>query len=133
MDFTEEYMKKIELNRIKEIIRFGIVGVIAVLIQYFVYIVTIPYFGTTIAFTIGYIVSFCCNFIMSNYFTFKTKPSTEKGFKFMLAHCCNYLLQIGLLNVFIFLGIGNKIAALLVQAISVPVNYFLVRRALNKN
>lgn len=126
-------MNNIGLDRIREIIRFGIVGVIATLIQYVVYIIAIPYLGATPAYTVGYIVSFCCNFIMSNYFTFKTKPSTEKGFKFMLAHGFNYLLQIGLLNGFIYYGIGNKIAPLLVYVISVPVNYFLVRKALNKN
>lgn len=119
-------------DRIKEVFRFGIVGVIATVIQYVVYIGLYSFIGVNISYTIGYIVSLCFNFILSNYFTFKTKPSKEKGVKFILAHGFNYLLQIGLLNLFIYINIPEGVSPIIVYCISIPINYLLVRRALNK-
>ena len=119
-------------DRIKEVFRFGIVGVIATVIQYVVYIGLYSFIGVNISYTIGYIVSLCFNFILSNYFTFKTKPSKEKGVKFILAHGFNYLLQIGLLNLFIYINIPEGVSPIIVYCIIIPINYLVVRRALNK-
>ncbi len=85
-----------------------------------------------VAYTLGYAVSFIFNFFISNYFTFNTKPNKEKGFKFLLAHGFNYLLQMGLLNIYIKIGIGKELAPFFVYIICVPVNFFLVRKALHK-
>jgi putative flippase GtrA len=117
---------------IKEIFRFGIVGVLATSIQYIVYISLYKRLGTNIAYTIGYLVSLCGNFILSNYFTFKTKPSKDGGLKFILAHGFNYILQMFLLNLVIYINVSEKIAPFIVYSISIPINYLLVRKALNK-
>ena len=44
-------------EKYSEVIRFGIVGVVATLIQYAVYYLLLPYMDERIALTIGYIVS----------------------------------------------------------------------------
>ena len=49
----------IEKEKLIEFFRFGIVGCIAIAIQYAVYLLLIDYMNETIANTIGYIVSFC--------------------------------------------------------------------------
>lgn len=123
-------MKILDKKQIGEIIRFGIVGVLATLIQYFVYVMLYNFIGTNIAFTIGYIVSLIFNFILSNYFTFKTNPNKEKGVKFLLAHGFNYGLQMVLLNLFNMVGVHKAISPFLVYCISIPVNFLLVRKAL---
>ena len=117
-------------GRIAEVIRFGMVGALATLIQYCIYVALLNLMGENISYTIGYVVSLCVNFILTNYFTFKTNPSKKKGFKFVLAHTINYLLQIVLLNAFINININSKIAPLLVYSISIPINFLLVRKAI---
>ena len=122
-------MKILNKRQMGEIIRFGIVGVLATLIQYLVYLIGYNFIGTNIAFTLGYIISLFFN-LLSNYFTFKTSPNKEKGVKFLLAHGFNYGLQMILLNFFNFIGIYKAFSPFLVYSISIPVNFLLVRKAL---
>lgn len=112
---------------IQEIIRFGIVGVIATIIHYGIYLVLNLIIVSWIAYSIGYGISFLGNFYLSNRFTFKTKPTFKKGVGFGLSHFINYLLQVILLSVFIKLGIPDKYAPIPVFCIAVPVNFLMVR------
>ncbi|MBS4803546.1 MAG: GtrA family protein [Clostridium sp.] len=125
-------MKILDKKQIGEIIRFGIVGVLATIIQYLVYVMLYNFIGTNIAFTLGYIISLIFNFILSNYFTFKTNPNKEKGIKFLLAHGFNYGLQMVLLNLFNMVGVHKAISPFLVYCISIPVNFLLVKKALGR-
>ena len=84
-----------------------------------------------IAQTISYILSFIVNFFLSNYFTFKTKPSLKKGIGFAMSHVINWLLRSGLLYVFInYFGIADKYALIPVSCIVFPINFVLVRTVL---
>lgn len=124
-------MKKINIDFILQFFRFAIVGVIATIISYSIYII-LEKLGVqyNISYTFGYIISFCFNYIASTYFTFKTNVSAKKGAKFTFAHIFNYLLQMFLLNIFIYLGISKALAPLFVYCISIPVNFLVVRLAL---
>lgn len=110
-----------------EIIRFGIVGVIATIIHYGIYLALNLIILSWIAYSIGYGISFLCNFYLSNRFTFKTKPTFKNGVGFGLSHFINYLLQVILLSVFIKLGISDKYAPIPVFCIAIPVNFLMVR------
>lgn len=110
-----------------EIIRFGIVGAIATIIHYGIYLVLNCIMTSWIAYSIGYGISFLCNFYLSNRFTFKTKPTLKKGAGFGLSHFINYLLQVILLSIFIKLGIPDKYAPIPVFCIAVPINFLMVR------
>ena len=110
-----------------EIIRFGIVGVIATIIHYGIYLALNLIILSWIAYSIGYGISFLCNFYLSNRFTFKTKPTFKNGVGFGLSHFINYLLQVILLSVFIKLGVSDKYAPIPVFCIAVPVNFLMVR------
>ena len=118
-------------EKIYEIFRFGIVGLIATTIHYLVYIY-LESIGITynISYTVAYLISFIFNFLLSNYFTFKTSPDISRGIKFSMSHIFNYLLQVTLLNIFIGLRINKKIAPLIVYCISIPINFILVRISL---
>lgn len=111
----------------KEIIRFGIVGVLATIIHYGIYLALNTIIISWIAYSIGYGISFLCNFYLSNKFTFKTKATVRKGLGFGLSHLINYLLQVILLNMFIKLGIQEEYAPIPVYCISVPINFLIVR------
>lgn len=118
-------------SRLGELIRFGIVGGLATLIQYGIYIVfvaavKVPAVPSTM---ISYTISFICNFFLSNYFTFHTRPNAAKGLGFALSHLINMGLQVGLVAIFKGLT-GPTLALLPAMAICIPVNYCLVRFAL---
>ncbi len=115
-----------------EIIRFGIVGGAATAVHYAIYLVLVRRLGPSVSYTIGYIISFCINFYLSNRFTFRTNPSLRKGLGFALSHLVNYILHISLLALFLHCGLSGKIAPLAVFAVVIPVNFILVRLSLKK-
>lgn len=114
-----------------EIIRYGIVGGIATAIHYGVYALLQLWLSVNIAYTCGYIVSLGCNFILSARFTFKKSPSLPKAGGFVASHLINYLLHIGLLNLFLYCGVSQMLSPLLVFCIVIPVNFILVRFVFN--
>ena len=115
-----------------EIFRFALVGIFATILHYTIYWVAKRWVNVNIAYTLGYVLSFIANYYLTAHFTFKQKTSIKNGTGFMLAHGCNYLLQMGLLNLFLWLGINENIVPLPVYCIAVPVNFILVRTVFNK-
>lgn len=119
-------------SRYSEMLRFGIVGGIATLIQYGVYVVFVDavHVKAVPSTLISYAISFVFNFILTSYFTFHKRPNASNALGFILSHAINMGMQTGL--VAIFKGIvGNTLALLPALAICVPVNYLLVRTAFN--
>lgn len=112
--------------------RFGIVGVIATALHYGVYLLLKEWTGMNLAYALGYFISFIANYILSACFTFKKKKSVRNGLGFCMAHLFNYLLQTGLLNFFVWLGISETLAPVPVYCIAVPVNFIIVRFVFNK-
>ena len=53
-----------------ELVRFGIVGVTATAIHYGIYWLLMHVINVTVAYSIGYALSFICNFLLSSHFTF---------------------------------------------------------------
>ena len=66
-------------EKLGEVVRFGIVGVAAVLIQYGVYLLLVQFLNHNISMTIGYIISFIFNFIASTHYTFRVKANAKRG------------------------------------------------------
>ena len=118
---------KLTSANIMEVVRFGVVGVIATLIHYGIYLLLNQFIINWVAYSIGYAISFICNFFLSNFFTFKTKPSFKKGIGFGASHVINYLLHVILLSVFIKLGVNEDLAPIPVFCIVIPINFLLVR------
>ena len=117
---------------IGEIVRFGIVGVIATAIHYGVYFLCQLVIEVNIAYTIGWLVSLGCNFYLSSRFTFQKEMSVYRAGGFISSHVVNYLLHMGLFNLFLWIGIGQVYAPLLVYCIVIPINYILVRFVFTK-
>lgn len=119
-------------SRVSEIVRFGLVGGLATLLQYGIYVVFVHavFHGgkAVVSSLISYAISFVANFFLSSYFTFHSRPNAKKGLGFTLSHLINMGMQTGL--VAIFKGIvGPTLALLPALAICIPVNYFMVRFA----
>jgi len=126
-------MKFFTKKRILQLLRFGLVGVLATGIHYGIYWIFLKWLNPTLAYSIGYAISFIFNFFLSSYFTFNIRPDIKKGIGFALSHGINYLLHITLLNVFIYLGLPKTLAPIPVFAIVVPINFLLVQTALTRN
>ena len=125
-------------QQLGEVIRFGIVGITATLLQYFIYWLLLrlaihwdveagTHTLSTVAMTIGYVVSFIYNFIASTRFTFRVKANARRGAGFLFSHVVNYSLQMLTLNLFLLLGISKQWAPIPMFCVCVPVNFLLVR------
>lgn len=114
-------------NQYREFIRFGIVGILATAIHYGIYLALNFIIISWIAYSIGYVISFLCNFYLSSVFTFKAKTSLRKGIGFSISHGINYLLHITLLSLFLKVGLKEELAPIPVFAIAIPINFILVR------
>lgn len=114
-------------TKIVEFIRYCTVGVIATGIHYGIYYLLQIYMNVNVAYTIGYLTSFICNFFMTSYFTFRSSPSTKRALGFGGSHLLNYLLHMGLFNLFLYLHVSKELAPLLVLALVVPTNFLLLR------
>lgn len=115
-------------GRLSEIIRFGITGTIATTIQYGLYVIFVDLLSipATVSTVISYILSFFCNFFLSSYFTFGSKPNAKKGLGFACSHLINMGLQVVLVALFQPI-VGKTLALLPAMAICIPINYLLVR------
>lgn len=137
------HFDKDKKQKLGELVRFGVVGVIAVAIQYFIYLLLINVMEqvmlnmgdnvvATIANTIAYFISFVFNFIASTHYTFKVKASAKRGAGFAFSHVVNYALQTLILNLFVGIGVTKQVAMIPMFCITVPTNFILVRFFLKK-
>lgn len=117
-------------SRFSEIIRFGLVGALATVMQYGFYVILVHVFHIKAvpSSMLSYALSFVGNFFLSSYFTFHTRPNAKKGLGFTLSHLFNMGLQTGLVAIFQQI-VGKTLALLPAMAICIPVNYLLVRFA----
>ncbi len=117
---------------IKELARFCIVGLTATAIHYVSYLLLQRFMLPNIAYTLGFIISLACNFVLSAKFTFRTRMSLLRGGGFVMSHLLNYLLHIALFNLLLWCGVSKIIAPIGVYAVVVPVNFILVRLVFRK-
>lgn len=119
-------------QRLREFVRFGIVGVLATIIHYGVYLLLDRWIEVNIAYTIGYVVSLCCNLWLTAHFTFKTSVTPKRTVGFVASHGVNYLLHILFLNLFLWIGVSEEWAPVPVYCVVFPINFLLVRTAFKK-
>lgn len=147
MNIKEKY-NQIDLakrQKLGEVVRFAIVGGIATVLQYVIYLAAMPLLANlipalgnsdhtlaTVANTLAYILSFIFNFIASTRYTFKVKANAKRGAGFTFSHIVNYSMQTLFLNLFVGLGLAKQMAMIPTLGICIPVNFLLVRFFLKK-
>ena len=147
MNIKEKY-NQIDLakrQKLGEVVRFAIVGGIATVLQYVIYLAAMPLLANlipalgnsdhtlaTVANTLAYILSFIFNFIASTRYTFKVKANAKRGAGFTFSHIVNYGMQTLFLNLFVGLGLAKQMAMIPTLCICIPVNFLLVRFFLKK-
>lgn len=130
------------MNKIKELferdpkygqfLRFCINGCLAVAIQYGVYLLLINVMSPNPAYTISYIVSFCCNFVITSYWTFHSRPTLMRLLGFGSSHVVNFFVQLGFLNLYLWVDIPKEWAALMAMGSAVPVNFIMLHYVYKK-
>ena len=115
-----------------EVLRFAITGTLVTFILYAVYLPLsfIMPNSVGIAYSIGFVISFITNFLLSNYYTFRTKPTFDRAILFCIVQFINYMLQILCFKFFILLGVSNVWAPVPVWVFIFPINFLLMRVAL---
>lgn len=115
------------LHKYQEVIRFCIVGTLATGIHYGIYLLLNRFILVWFAYTIGYAISFICNFYLTSVFTFQSKATIKKGVGFIICHLINYILHLLFLTIFIWMGVEENYAPIPVYLIVIPINFLLVR------
>ncbi len=119
-------------KKIQEALRFILVGIIATGIQFAVYWICCSFCNHMLSLLISYVLSLCVNFLLSTYYTFRVQPNVRKGIGFLASHGVNFLLQLLFLNVFVLLGVAKEWALLPTLCICVPINFLLIRFAMQR-
>lgn len=119
-------------ERILEIVRFGITGVVSTLVTYAVYYICLLWLNPTLSFSIGYIVAMIVNYILTTSFTFKVKANGKNATGFVISNAINYGLCTLFLNFFIWIGVSKKIAPIPMYTICIPLNFLIVRFVMKK-
>ena len=78
------------------------------------------------SYTVGYVVGLLANYVLTTYFTFQSKATRGNVVGFVGSHIVNYLMEIGLLNLFLWLEVSKWLAPIVVMAIAVPINFLLL-------
>lgn len=114
-------------NKRAQYIRFCINGCLAVANQYIVYWLLLQVdCPVNLAYTLSYMVSFTINFIITSYWTFHSRPSWKRLTGFGSSHIVNFFIQLGFLNLYLWLGVPKEWAALFAMGSAVPINFAML-------
>ncbi|MFC4025149.1 GtrA family protein [Oceanobacillus longus] len=119
-----------------ESLKFVIVGVFNTVHYYLWYLLFTEIFG--IYYLIGHITAFLISmvgsFYLNSYFTYRTKPSWRKFFRFPLTYLVNITVSTSALYVLReFFHLDNKIAPLLAAGLAIPFTFIISRKILKSS
>lgn len=116
-------------------VRFVLVGVLGTGIQYGIYYLLLDIFQrhwqdlgilTSVAFTAGFIIEMICNYFITSFYTFKMRPSWKNAGGFLFGRAINYVLQLLLLNLLIWLHLSEEYSGILAIMLAGVINYFVL-------
>ena len=114
-------------DKIGEILRFGLTGVVSTLATYLFYYIFLNWLNPTISFTLAYLIAMVINYLMTTSFTFKVKANKKNAFGFVVSNAINYLLCALFLNFFIWMGVLEQLAPIPMYMVCIPINFLIVR------
>ncbi len=126
----EMFLSNLNQN-IKKFLRFTLVGIIAVMIQYSMFYLLDNYFIYRWSFIISYTISFIVNYILTTFYTFQVKRTINTLIKFISGHIINFILQWVFLEVFVLI-VNSKVALIISMMLAFPINFMILKFLLNK-
>lgn len=121
---------------IKQVIRFGIVGVINTLNYYLFYLLfqSVLHIHYLYAHIMAFLISMVGSFYMNSYFTYKTKPTLKKFLAFPLTYVINIAVSTSAIYILVdLMGMNEKISPLLASLFAIPFTFVASRYILTKN
>lgn len=110
-----------------QFVRFVLNGGLSSAIHYLIYLLLLCVTTANAAYITGYLVSFVSNFFLTSYFTFRIRPTVKRFIGFAGSHAVNFALHVVLFNIFLWLGVDKFIIPLLVMAIAMMIQFFILR------
>ena len=124
-------------GKIKEYIKFNIIGTSNFLVSQIFYITLFMVFKLNyiIAYTITSILSIIASYFLNSKFTFKSESySTKKFYLSVVVYIFEYILNMVIIIFLVkILGINEIIAPLIAPIFSTPPVFFLMRAAIKNN
>ena len=117
-------------------VRFVFVGTLGTGVQYGIYYLLLDIFQrqwpevgilTSVAFTAGFMIEMVCNYFLTNFYTFRTRPSWKNAGGFLLGRVLNYVIQLSLLNALVWLHMGEEWAGIVAIMLAGVISYFVLR------
>lgn len=119
----------------RSVVRFVLVGAFGTGLQYGIYYLLLDFFQSqwaevailpSLAFTIGFVMEMICNYFLTSFYTFKTRPSWKNAGGFLFGRAINYVIQLLLLNFLIWLHLSEELAGIAAIALAGIINYFVL-------
>ncbi|NRD76696.1 GtrA family protein [Bacillus sp. BRMEA1] len=120
---------------IKQVIKFGIVGVINTLDYYLLYLLfqSVLSIYYLIAHILAFLISMVGSFYLNSYFTYKTKPTLKKFLQFPLTYVVNITVSTSAIYILVdLMKMNEKVSPLLASFIAIPFTFALSRYILTK-
>lgn len=116
-------------DEMRQFIRFCIVGGICALIDAAVFYAVRLIAPYQVALVSGYVISLSVNYLLTVYWTFRTRSSVRNLVGIVGAHMFNlFVVRMGLMFLFVeMMGLSDSIAYLPMAAISAVTNYLVIR------
>lgn len=116
-------------------VRFVCVGAFGTALQYGIYYGFLALFDhycpelgirVTLAFTIGFVTEMISNYLLTSFYTFRTRPNLKNAGGFLLGRGVNYVLQLTFLHLLIWLTLSEELAGIAAIMLAGIINYFIL-------
>ena len=121
-------------NTVRSAVRFVIVGVSGMGIQYAIYFAFLKLFEAVLAdphvslsFTLGFVLEMITNYFLQTYYVFESKPNWKNAGGFVFSRTLNYGVQMAFLWLIMWMGLNEYWAGILSINLAGIVNYFVLK------
>lgn len=116
-------------------VRFTVVGLSGTALQYGLYWGLLQWFDfafpgmelVNTAFTLAFVLEMITNYLLTSYYTFGTRPCMKNLGGFLSARAFNYVMQLGLLHLCLWLTMTDEVAGIVSIVIAGIINFFVTR------
>ena len=116
-------------------VRFVCVGAFGTALQYGIYYLFLSLFErfypdmrvkVTLAFTLGFGIEMISNYLLTSFYTFRTRPNIKNAGGFLFGRLVNYFIQIGFLHILIYIGLSEEWSGIVAIVLAGIINYFVL-------
>lgn len=103
--------------------QYGIYYLCLTLFEYFCPEMSVK---VTLAFTLGFGMEMISNYLLTSFYTFRTRPNIKNAGGFLLGRLVNYFIQLGFLHLLIYIGLSEEWSGIVAIVLAGIINYFVL-------